>query len=172
MAGTAANFKRRVYIMIYNSLDLGHFDGIDPSKLKLQGYPIKSGSTGADLKLGMRITGMEGTLDAELRELTLANIKKLHAHYSSGDSIPLIPPINTDTYTLSQALKLHPKDLDIAVTTEDINFLHAYPLSPFLAKRDGKGDDVLPVSFEFYPDRTIVDSTGQATYGYFGTIPA
>lgn len=170
-AGDPANLARKVWKVTFNSVYLGLMDAVEPDKLKLIADAISTGSTGAKVVLGRRIIGMEGTIDAVLREVNRANVEALNTHWSSGDSIPLIPAKNTDTYTLAKLLNLHPVE-DGATVTQDINILKAYPLIPFAPARAGNGDDMMKISFEAYPDRTSLAADGSIVYGYIGPVPA
>lgn len=162
---------RKVWAAIFNSVALGLCDDISPGKLKLILDPIRTGSTGDKLVLGRRVIGLEGTIDLELREIDRDTQELLNTHYSSGDSIPLTPPKNTDTYTLAALLTLHPVE-NGADVSEDVNLLKAYALTPVQPDRAGKQDDMMKVSFEAYPLRTDIDADGTITYGYVGPIPA
>jgi hypothetical protein len=159
--GTIAISRRTTYQVLFNATDLGLVDDVDPTKFKLVYKPIATGTTGKDNPVGQRLTGMGGMITVQFRQLSLAQYVVLTPWYSGTGFIPLSPPLNSDLYTYSKTLVLHPVDM-LTVTTEDLVFSNACPTSPPMIKRTGGQEDVLEVEFILFPSRTTMGTTPSA----------
>jgi hypothetical protein len=153
----------------WNSIALGTFNEVDPSKLKMTLEPITRGTTGKTI-LGHMVTGLEGTLTVQCMDVTSTLINDLQPWQTAGEIIPSTP--NQDLYSYAQVLTLHPHDVAAATHTEDLNFIKAVPISVIQLKRDGGKQDMLIAEFQLYPDRAqIVGTPPKVVYGYVGPIP-
>ena len=150
--------RRAAFVVSFNSVNMGLVDEVDPSGLKFELEGIFTGSTGKKNKLGDRVVGVGGTIKIQFRQLSLVMYQALAPWNAGAVPIALIPPLNTDLYTFSLPLLLHPDDLG-AVTTEDITFPHACPIRLPLPKRGGDKDDVLEIEFAIYPDRAAFNTS-------------
>src|SRR3954468_14701573 len=147
----ASRRRFTAYDVKWGSVVLGSVANVEP-KIEMVTKPIQLGSLG-DVDVGEWIVGLKGTIDMALEEIDLTQFQTLMPWYTSG-SIPLMPTTwHKDLYAYAQALVLHPTDLPAATLTQDLTLLKALPkFTP--PKRDSRNDEVLNVSWKFFPDRS------------------
>ena len=171
--GDIANTRRTNWNPTWSGTSLGYVDEVDPD-FEIDTESVMVGTFGK-MVLGERIVGIKGKIKVQVRESTLAIMQTLCPWWSSG-IIPLTPTgLNIDYYTYADVLTLHPADLAVATVNQDLNFLKAVPIRPPAGnfKRSGEKDDVWPVEFLVFPDRTkLALDPPQMVYGYVGAIPA
>ena len=159
---TAGPRTRKMYQVLFNAVDVGLTDVVDPTGVKLTGRKITAGTFGKDLALGYRVTGSEGTIKVQILQLNLAQYIALCPWYSGTGAIPLTPPNGADLYTYAKTLVLHPIQ-NASSTTEDLNYGMCCPMtSPGQVKRDGGDDDVWEIEFMPFPNRTTLSTTPTA----------
>ena len=158
IAGSIGIANRKHYAVVFNSIDLGLCDDVDPTGVKLLFDDITTGSTGKKNVLGKRMVGANGGIKVQFRQLNQAQFAALapwNVSWTTGHVI-MTPPLNSDLYTYSQTLTLHPVE-NASDTTEDLIFSHACPMNaPGLVKRGGDKDDVFEVEFAVFVDRTAL----------------
>jgi len=101
MSGTNTFTPRKdAWDVTFGGFNFGTMNKVDPSKLKMILEPIWRGTTGGPkVVLGHFIVGMEGQVDAEVMDVTLAAFQAAAPWWSTG-SIPLLPEtFNTDLST-------------------------------------------------------------------------
>jgi hypothetical protein len=160
-----ANTRRTNWAVKWNGTDIGYVDKVDPSALKLGMDPIQVGTIGK-AALGVRFTGLEGTVKVQVRECTLLQLQTVIPWYTAGATFPFTPPINKDLYDYAKELLLHPEDKG-ATVTEDVHLLKTVPISVANIARDGTKDDVWEIEFMVFPDRS---SLPNLVYGRIGDV--
>ena len=148
--------------VLFNAVDLGLTDVVDPTGIKFKGRPITAGTFGKDLPLGYRVTGFEGVVKIQILQLNVAQYTAMTPWYGGTGAIPLMPAQGSDLYSFAKSLVLHPIQ-NGASTTEDLNYGLACPItSPAQVKRDGGDDDMVEIEFMLFPNRTTLSTTPTA----------
>ena len=156
--------SRGAYQVVFNGNDMGLVDDVDPTKSVLMFEDITTGSTGKKNVIGLRFVGAKVLISVEFRQITVAMQRALCSwgDQSSGSTISLTPPLNSDLYQFAQPLLLHPTDR--SDTLMDVQYDHAVCTKVPLMKRDNGKDDVVAVEFQVFPDRPGMNtSTGVST---------
>lgn len=152
--------------VIFDTAGIGLVDAVDPTKLKMVYKELKAGTTG-DVVLSDRFVALNGSIDVDVRQITVAQITKLCPWFPHAT-----PPVGKLLYDYAKKLVLHPSDLPDTDKTEDIGFWKAVPMTGYMIKRDGEKEDVWKVSFAIYPDHAkLVPPSEDSPYGWIGAEP-